>query len=121
MGVADLARQPFDDYSDAGTEVHAWLSSWWQERARYLSRLDVRFVEPLREDQEISVVVFPHVNHRDALGCNQEPQYHRGYELPIYLLRETLTAETADRLQVILSMIKHAQGIDSQQAVANLF
>jgi hypothetical protein len=79
---------------------------------------DVRIVEPLRKDQDISVLVFPHVNHRHALGCDQEPQYCRGYELPIYLLRETLTAETADRLQVILAMIKDAQGIDAQQAVA---
>jgi hypothetical protein len=119
-GVMSMARQPSGDYSDVEREVQAWLSAWWQERARYLSRLDVRIVEPLREDQEISVVVFPHVHHRDALGCNHEPQYHRGYELPISLLRETFTAETADRLEVILAMITNAQGVDSQQAVAFL-
>ena len=76
-----MARQSSDDYCDVDEGIHAWLAAWWQERARYLSRLDVRFVEPLREDQEISVVVFPHVHHRDALGRNQEPQYYRGYEL----------------------------------------
>ena len=92
-----MARQSSDDYCDVDEEIHAWLAAWWQERARYLSRLDVRFVEPLRADQEISVVVFPHMHHRDALGCHQEPQYHRGYELPTCLLRETFTAETADR------------------------
>jgi hypothetical protein len=114
-----MARQTSGANDCSNFDAGAWITKWYSERDRYRSFLLVRVNEPLREDDGISVYVFPYLNARDLRGCLSDSRYRNtGYEVPQCLLDERLNADTAARLDTILSIIKQLHGLDFGQGLA---
>jgi hypothetical protein len=116
-----MARQISGPNDRSDFDADAWITKWHSERARYRSFLLVHVNEPVREDDGVSVYVFPHLDARDRQGCLLDPRYRdTGYEVAQCLLNERLDAHTAARLDTILSIIKQLHGLDFRQGLAFL-
>ena len=116
-----MARQTSGANDCSDFDAGAWITKWYSERDRYRSFLLVRVNEPLRQDDGVSVYVFPHLNARDLRGCFSDSRYRNtGYEVPRCIIGEQLTAHTANRLNTILSLIRQLHGLDFHQGLAFL-
>jgi hypothetical protein len=116
-----MARQISGSNESPDFDVGAWVAKWLRERERYRSFLLVTATEPLREDEWISVEVFPHMDTRDFEGAFLDREYSKtGYEVPSCLLNEQLTQHTARRLTTVLSIIRELHGLDFRQGLAFL-
>src|SRR2546426_7687093 len=114
-----MARQASEDKPHFWSGFLEWYDEWLEERTRYSSWMIVQINEPPKEDDWVSIVVFPQMNRRDSLGCLADPRYRgKGYEIPRCVVHEPLSGESAGRLHTILSLIKQLQGLDYRQGLA---
>jgi hypothetical protein len=91
-----MTRQTSSAPERSDFDADAWITKWHSERAPYWSFLLVHVNEPLKEDDGVSVYVFPHLDARDLHGCFWDSRYRdKGYEVARCLLNERLTAHTA--------------------------
>jgi len=114
-----MARQTTENHTTTNSDFIDWFQTWLKERSRYQCILIINLNEPLKADEEISVLVLPAEDSRDVNGCFDDPRYRqRGYEIPTYLFKEKLTKDTAACLQTNLSIIRDLQGIDFTDGLA---
>jgi hypothetical protein len=91
-----MTRQTSSAPERSDFDADAWITKWPSERARYRSFLLVHVNEPLKEDDGVSVYVFPHLEARDLHGCFWDSRYREtGDEVARCLLNGRLTAHTA--------------------------
>jgi hypothetical protein len=86
-----MTRQTSSAPERSDFDADAWITKWHSERAPYWSFLLVHVNEPLKEDDGVSVYVFPHLDARDMHGCFWDSRYRdKGYEVARCLLNEGL-------------------------------
>jgi hypothetical protein len=102
------------------TPLRTCLQAWYDERARYPTRLLVGLKQPLRKGTPVFVSTFPALDARDEMERYLEPRYRLGYEVPRALLNERLTESTAPHLETALSIISAIKGVSYQEGLAFL-
>jgi hypothetical protein len=114
-----MARQ--DSESGSTPDFGAWIDRWWAELCSAPYQVSVELDEPLQEKSGVLLTVGPHVELRDRMGCRELSRYRDGYEVPICVLAEVLSADTGQRLVTALTVIRNLQGLNFREALACLF
>lgn len=95
-----------------------WVTAWYEAQAKHPWWLTVGLHEPVRDVKWISVTLEPFTVLRDQRGLRQTDRYRDGYELPVELLHEFLTNETAPRLETVTAILHDLKGWEAHQAIA---
>jgi hypothetical protein len=108
--------------SDTESRYHEWVRTASRHPWRYIIK---KFPKQIDEIKRIVVLLLPAEGLRDASGCQDEPQYKHGYELPLLLVNEELTDLISTRLLNALPAIVQLQDLsclkDRSYEFASLF
>ncbi len=99
-------------------EVGQWIKAWMIEHEKHPFYLEIGLNEPIKQNDVIEVVLFPHEQWRDEIKCFKQEKYKDGYEIPVFLFREELTRKTARTLETQLVVIKEFQGLEFYEGLA---
>ncbi len=118
-----MARQASTGGDPAAPDFAAWIASYiasYEEESRfYPTFLLARLEEPLRAHERVSLeaIPLPDQYHR-VIARFPERARDTGYLMPLMLLNEVLTAETAAQLTTALAVVRSVQGVDADEALA---
>ena len=111
-----MARQKSKDKPE---NFIRWFKKWSEERARYPCWFNVRINDRPKENDAISVVIYPQIDRRDSMGVFDDERYAgQGYEVPLCFFKEKLTSKSCELLTTALIAIRNQQGLDFDEGLA---
>jgi len=114
-----MARQASTSSDPAAPDFADWIASYEEESRFYPTFLLAHLKEPLRAHERVSLeaIPLPDQYHR-VIARFPERACDTGYLMPLMLLNEVLTAETAAQLTTALAVVRSVQGVDADEALA---